>query len=269
MAKKVKKAKKVAKKKATKKSAVKKNKKKPSKTAKKPVAKAQKVSKKKAANTNKNQKAKQQVNKIQILESFTKHKQISEFEFKDIEKKIIQTVQLKKRSRNVVVLNKIFSEFGSYELTKELTQRLFNDIVKQGITIKGFEGKTYFTIKEAEKILAGQKSQKVSKIATHGNSGDPNGIKSFLSSLGQSKMLSAEEEVEIAKMLDSDNELERKYAIDQLVTSNLRLVTSIAKKFLNRGIEFDDLIQEGTMGLMKAINKFDYRLGHKFSTYAT
>ncbi len=269
MAKNKKKNKKVAKKKATKvvgkQKATKKAKtKKPVKAVKKPT----KAAKKKVKASVK--KVEAYSPKIQILESYSKHKTISEFEFKDIEKKIIQTVKLKKRSRNIVVLNKIFSEFGSYALTKELTQRLFNDIVKQGITIKGFEGKKFFTVAEAEKILSTQKSQKVSKIVTHGPKGnDYDGVKSFLTTLGQSKMLSAEQEVEIAKLLNSKNEAERKYAVDQLVTSNLRLVTSIAKKFLNRGIEFEDLIQEGTMGLMKAITKFDYRLGHKFSTYAT
>ncbi|MBQ0045847.1 MAG: sigma-70 family RNA polymerase sigma factor [Mycoplasma sp.] len=264
MAKKNVKVKKVAKKKATKKSAVKKTAKKVTKN---------KVTKKVKTTKNVVKQPKQVKTfepKIQILESYSKHKMISDFEFKDIEKKIIQTVKLKKRSRNVVVLNKIFSEFGSYSLSKELTQRLFNDIVKQGITIKGFEGKKYFSLEDAEKILSTQKSQKVSKITTHGPKGnDYDGVKSFLTTLGQSKMLSAEQEVEIAKLLSSKNEIERKYAVDQLVTSNLRLVTSIAKKFLNRGIEFEDLIQEGTMGLMKAITKFDYKLGHKFSTYAT
>lgn len=265
MAKKNVKSKKVAKKTATKKSAVKKTAKKAKKVGKKkPAKKVKKVAAPKAKKTTIN------TPRIQILESYSKHKMISDFEFKDIEKRIIQTVKLKKRSRNVVVLNKIFSEFGSYALTKELTQRLFNDIVKQGITIKGFEGKKYFSIPDAEKILSTQKSQKVSKIVTHGPKGnDYDGVKSFLTTLGQSKMLSAEQEVEIAKLLNSKNEIERKYAVDQLVTSNLRLVTSIAKKFLNRGIEFEDLIQEGTMGLMKAITKFDYRRGHKFSTYAT
>ncbi|MCQ3907869.1 MAG: sigma-70 family RNA polymerase sigma factor [Mycoplasmoidaceae bacterium] len=247
------------------------------KATKKVATKKKTVAKKKAKKQAKQVKVIQPVKqtkangpKIQILESYSKHKMISDFEFKDIEKKIIQTVKLKKRSRNMVVLNKIFSEFGSYALSKEYVQRLFNDIVKQGITIKGFEGKKYFSIADAEKILSTQKSQKVSKINTHGPKGnDYDGVKSFLTVLGQSKMLSAEQEVEIAKLLNSKNEIERKYAVDQLVTSNLRLVTSIAKKFLNRGIEFEDLIQEGTMGLMKAITKFNYKLGHKFSTYAT
>jgi RNA polymerase primary sigma factor len=95
------------------------------------------------------------------------------------------------------------------------------------------------------------------------------GVKSFLGILGSSKMLKAEEEVEIAKLLDDKDPDTRQYAINQLVTSNLRLVTSIAKRFLNRGLDLEDLIQEGSIGLMKAISKFNYKLGNKFSTYAT
>jgi RNA polymerase primary sigma factor len=94
-------------------------------------------------------------------------------------------------------------------------------------------------------------------------------VKAFLSYLASSKMLKAEEEVKIAKLLDDKDPDTRQYAVNQLVTSNLRLVISIAKRFLNRGLNLEDLIQEGSIGLMKAISKFDYKLGNKFSTYAT
>ena len=94
-------------------------------------------------------------------------------------------------------------------------------------------------------------------------------IKSFLSTLGASRMLNAKKEQELARLLKSDNQDDREYAFNQFVTSNLRLVTSIARKYLNRGLDLEDLIEEGALGLMKAIKKFDYTLGHKFSTYAT
>ncbi len=94
-------------------------------------------------------------------------------------------------------------------------------------------------------------------------------VRSFLATLGSSKMLTFEEEIRIAKLLGSNDEETRRYAVNQFVTSNLRLVTSIAKKYLNRGLDFIDLIQEGSIGLIKAINKFNYKLGNKFSTYAT
>lgn len=94
-------------------------------------------------------------------------------------------------------------------------------------------------------------------------------VRSFLATLGSSKMLTFDDEIKIAKLLGSNHEETRRYAINQLVTSNLRLVTSIAKKYLNRGLDFIDLIQEGSIGLIKAITKFNYKLGNKFSTYAT
>ncbi|GCE63256.1 sigma-70 family RNA polymerase sigma factor [Candidatus Mycoplasma haematohominis] len=91
--------------------------------------------------------------------------------------------------------------------------------------------------------------------------------KSFLSTLCFSKMLTADEERKLAKLMD--NPATRPFAVKQLMTSNLRLVISIAKKYLNRGFNLGDLIQEGVFGLMKSINKFDYKFGNKFSTYAT
>jgi RNA polymerase primary sigma factor len=105
------------------------------------------------------------------------------------------------------------------------------------------------------------------KISTKEKVAD--GVKAFLGILGSSKMLNAEDEKRIAKLLDDKDPETRQYAVNQLVTSNLRLVTSIAKRFLNRGLDLEDLIQEGSIGLMKAISKFDYKLGNKFSTYAT
>lgn len=94
-------------------------------------------------------------------------------------------------------------------------------------------------------------------------------VRSFLTTLGSSKMLSFVDEIKIAKLLGSSDEETRRYAVNQFITSNLRLVTSIAKKYLNRGLDFIDLIQEGSIGLIKAITKYNYKLGNKFSTYAT
>ncbi len=82
-------------------------------------------------------------------------------------------------------------------------------------------------------------------------------VRFFLGSLDFSKMLDFESEQRIAKVLNSTDEESRKYAINQLVTSNLRLVVSIAKKHLERGLDFNDLIQEGNLGLLKAISKFN------------
>ncbi|ATG97355.1 sigma-70 family RNA polymerase sigma factor [Mesoplasma lactucae] len=94
-------------------------------------------------------------------------------------------------------------------------------------------------------------------------------IKAYFNKIGNSKILSKKEEVEYAKMLESDDPEEVKEGREKLITSNLKLVISVARKHLNRGLDFADLIEEGNVGLMKAVDKFDYTKGFKFSTYAT
>ncbi len=95
------------------------------------------------------------------------------------------------------------------------------------------------------------------------NTDDP--VRMYLKEIGNVPLLTGEEEVELAKRVEAgDEEAKRK-----LTEANLRLVVSIAKKYLGRGMPFLDLIQEGNMGLMKAVDKFDYKKGYKFSTYAT
>ena len=91
-------------------------------------------------------------------------------------------------------------------------------------------------------------------------------VKIYLQQIGKIKLLSAEEELEVAKKIKEENSEQAKKV---LVNANLRLVVSIAKKYIGRGLNFLDLIQEGNMGLMRAAEKFDYSKGYKFSTYAT
>ncbi|MCQ2957350.1 MAG: sigma-70 family RNA polymerase sigma factor [Candidatus Gastranaerophilales bacterium] len=91
-------------------------------------------------------------------------------------------------------------------------------------------------------------------------------VKVYLQQIGKIPLLSHEEELEIAKKIKEDNDEKAK---DILVNANLRLVVSIAKKYIGRGLTFLDLIQEGNVGLIKAAEKFDYSKGYKFSTYAT
>ncbi len=91
-------------------------------------------------------------------------------------------------------------------------------------------------------------------------------VKIYLQQIGKIKLLTTEEELKIAKKIKEQNSEEAKKI---LVNANLRLVVSIAKKYIGRGLSFLDLIQEGNMGLMRAAEKFDYSKGYKFSTYAT
>ena len=110
------------------------------------------------------------------------------------------------------------------------------------------------------------------KLGLKANINDPLGL--YLKQMAQVPLLTREQEVEIFKRIENAeiNEDDSEDAIKgkkEMAEANLRLVVSIAKKYINRGVSFLDLIQEGNMGLMKAVEKFEYRRGYKFSTYAT
>ena len=94
-------------------------------------------------------------------------------------------------------------------------------------------------------------------------------VRMYLKEIGRVSLLTAEQERELAMRMESENEAERTEAQKQLAEANLRLVVSIAKRYVGRGMLFLDLIQEGNLGLIKAVEKFDYKKGYKFSTYAT
>ena len=90
------------------------------------------------------------------------------------------------------------------------------------------------------------------------------GLELFLAKIGRQRLLSAAEEVALAKRVERGDLA----AKEQMINANLRLVVSIAKRYRHLGVPFLDLIQEGTLGLNRAVEKFDWRLGYKFSTYA-
>ncbi|MBO4980177.1 MAG: sigma-70 family RNA polymerase sigma factor, partial [Clostridia bacterium] len=95
-------------------------------------------------------------------------------------------------------------------------------------------------------------------------------VRMYLKEIGKVPLLSPEREKELAEiMAQSENDVEREAAKNELVEANLRLVVSIAKRYVGKGMFFLDLIQEGNLGLMKAVDKYDYGKGFKFSTYAT
>ena len=94
-------------------------------------------------------------------------------------------------------------------------------------------------------------------------------VRMYLKEIGKIPLLTPEEELEVAKDLVSDDEKTRDAARKHMSEANLRLVVSIAKRYVGRGMQLLDLIQEGNLGLMKAVEKFDYTKGYKFSTYAT
>jgi len=117
---------------------------------------------------------------------------------------------------------------------------------------------------EDEDILKAVEEPKVPETQSSAVADDS--VKIYLQQIGKIKLLSTDEELEIAQQIKENNSEEAKKI---LVNANLRLVVSIAKKYIGRGLSFLDLIQEGNMGLMRAAEKFDYSKGYKFSTYAT
>ena len=94
-------------------------------------------------------------------------------------------------------------------------------------------------------------------------------LQMYLKDIGRKKMLSAKEEFDTARLIKEGTLSQSKIALDKLVQANLRLVISIAKKYVGQGVLFMDLVQEGSLGLIKAAEKFDYKKGFRFSTYAT
>lgn len=118
-------------------------------------------------------------------------------------------------------------------------------------------------IKVNEDVIVPEDDEEMEKLMSQVYVDDP--VKMYLKDIGKVPLLSQEQEIELAKrMAEGDEE-----AKSQLSESNLRLVVSIAKRYVGRGMQFLDLIQEGNFGLMKAVEKFDYTKGFKFSTYST
>lgn len=117
---------------------------------------------------------------------------------------------------------------------------------------------------EEEDILQSVEEPKVQENLTSINTDDS--VRIYLQQIGKIPLLSTQEELNIAKKIQEEHS---EIAKNMLVNANLRLVVSIAKKYIGRGLSFLDLIQEGNMGLMKAAERFDYLKGYKFSTYAT
>lgn len=94
-------------------------------------------------------------------------------------------------------------------------------------------------------------------------------LQMYLKQIGKKKMLTKDEELELGRLIKEGTKKEKDIAVEKLVEANLRLVVSIAKKYIGQGVLFMDLVQEGSFGLMKAAEKFDYKRNLKFSTYAT
>ena len=164
-------------------------------------------------------------------------------------------------------LIKHFNDLKEVALDLDTMQKIFNFLEKNGVDILQItdDDEEEPTLDE-DVIAEGEDVEKIDFTDTGDISSttqDP--VKMYLKDIGKVPLLSAEEEIELAKRMEAGDEMAKK----KLAESNLRLVVSIAKRYVGRGMLFLDLIQEGNLGLLKAVEKFDYRKGYKFSTYAT
>ncbi len=164
-------------------------------------------------------------------------------------------------------LIKHFNDLKEVALDLDTMQKIFNFLEKNGVDILQItDADEEESALDEDVIAEGEDVEKIDFTDTGDISSttqDP--VKMYLKDIGKVPLLSAEEEIELAKRMEAGDEMAKK----KLAESNLRLVVSIAKRYVGRGMLFLDLIQEGNLGLLKAVEKFDYRKGYKFSTYAT
>ena len=147
--------------------------------------------------------------------------------------------------------------------------KLYDTLENNGITLQDDISDSELTAIESE-VEAFGTSENMERILEQEGLAIDDPVRMYLKEIGRVPLLTADRERELAEiMTNCDDEDIKKDAKDELVNANLRLVVSIAKRYVGKGMFFLDLIQEGNLGLMKAVDKFDYSKGYKFSTYAT
>lgn len=183
---------------------------------------------------------------------------ISSPEFKKAVNQIIKARKSEKKVKYTQLTKDLITKF---KLTDEDVDDLIQRIEDAGISVVDENGDP------SEKALKAQEISKEELDDTKAPAGvkinDP--VRMYLKEIGRVSLLTADQEVELALRIEKGDPRARQ----ELAEANLRLVVSIAKRYVGRGMQFLDLIQEGNMGLMKAVEKFDYQKGFKFSTYAT
>jgi len=171
-------------------------------------------------------------------------------------KAILKDLIDKGKSKGMLTYKEIIDAFEEIELEPEHIEKIYETLENMGIDVIGdIEA-------EMEEIQMADEELDIS-IPEGISIDDP--VRMYLKEIGKVPLLTADEEIDLAhRMENGDIEAKRR-----LAEANLRLVVSIAKRYVGRGMQFLDLIQEGNLGLIKAVEKFDYRRGFKFSTYAT
>lgn len=186
--------------------------------------------------------------------------------------RITKLLELSKKNNNSLKYEDIMAEFPDTSEDGELFDRVFEQLEKAKVEIIPMSDKEMDSSALLDEVDGDEKYEDIpdvdlSKVDLSVPEGvgmdDP--VRMYLKEIGKVPLLTAEEEIELAKKIELGDE----EAKQKLAEANLRLVVSIAKRYVGRGMLFLDLIQEGNLGLIKAVDKFDYRKGYKFSTYAT
>ena len=165
---------------------------------------------------------------------------------------IVKNLLDKGKKNGVLTYQEILDEVENIDLSPEQIEKIYEVLESMGIEVQGVANDVDIIEEEIDLSVP-------EGIAID----DP--VRMYLKEIGKVPLLSSEEEMELAKQIEEGSQ----YAKKKLAEANLRLVVSIAKRYVGRGMLFLDLIQEGNLGLIKAVEKFDFRKGFKFSTYAT
>ena len=168
---------------------------------------------------------------------------------------IVKNLIEKGKKNGILTYKEIMDEIDHIDLGPEQIEKIYEVLESMGIEVQG-------DINEVSGVEEEELDLDLS-IPEGVAIDDP--VRMYLKEIGKVPLLSSEEEIELAKKIEEGSQ----YAKKKLAEANLRLVVSIAKRYVGRGMLFLDLIQEGNLGLIKAVEKFDYRKGYKFSTYAT
>ncbi len=185
--------------------------------------------------------------------------------------KLVELLELAKKKKNVLEYQEISDFFKDSPLEVDQMEKVFDFLEASGVDVLRItENSGDELLLDNDMDMDGiedEEEVELDKIDLSVPEGvsieDP--VRMYLKEIGKVSLLSADEEIELAKRMEKGDEAAKK----RLAEANLRLVVSIAKRYVGRGMLFLDLIQEGNLGLIKAVEKFDYRKGYKFSTYAT
>ena len=184
--------------------------------------------------------------------------------------KLVELLELAKKKKNVLEYQEISDFFKDQSLEVEQMEKVLDFLEASGVDVLRISGNDEELILDDDADIEKMDDEeeielvKIDLSVPEGVSiEDP--VRMYLKEIGKVSLLTADEEIELAKRMEQGDEEAKK----RLAEANLRLVVSIAKRYVGRGMLFLDLIQEGNLGLIKAVEKFDYRKGYKFSTYAT